>query len=117
MLAEKHFIPTEIAPDETRLQIVGCEMRNVQVVGSYHEVSIQVPVESLDESPGDKFAHLYLPVSTEAARWPGVDIYGFPKFVANIDIEKDENQVVCRLSANKELILEFRTDDKVGTKK
>jgi len=117
MLAEKHLIPKEIAPGETRLQIIGCEMRRVQNVGSYHEVSIQVSAEPFDESPGEKFVHLFLPVTTEAARWGGVDIYGFPKFIANIDFEKDEDQTTCRLTANKELILEFRMDDKVGTKK
>jgi len=56
-------------------------------------------------------------VSTEAARWPGVDIYGFPKFIAKIDFTKDENQIACRLAENEEPILEFRMDDKVGTKK
>ena len=62
LLAERHFIPKEIAPGETRLQIVGCEMRKVQVVGSYHEVSIQVPVEPLGDGPGEKFAHLASPL-------------------------------------------------------
>jgi hypothetical protein len=117
MLAKRHLVPKEIAPGETRLQIVGCQMRSVQISGPYNEVSIQVPIEPLNDSPSDKFAHLYLPVSTEAARWPGVDIYGFPKFIAKIDFTKDENQIVCQLAENEEPILEFRMDDKVGTKK
>jgi hypothetical protein len=117
MLVERHLVPKEIAHGETRLQIVGCEMRAVQISGPYNEVSIQAPVEPLDDSPGDKFAHLFLPVSTEAARWPGVDIYGFPKFIAKIDFAKGEDQIICRLAANEEAILEFRMDDKVGTKK
>ncbi len=79
-------------------------MRAVQIAGPYTEVAIQVPVEPVDDSPGDKFAHLFLPVSTEAARWPGVDIYGFPKFVAKINFVRDENQIACRLDANEELI-------------
>lgn len=116
MLAEKHLIPKEITPGETTLQIIGCEMRRVQNVGSYHEVSIQVLAEPFDDSPGEKFVHLFLPVTTEAARWGGVDIFGFPKFIANIDFEKDENQTVCRLNADEEPILEFRMDEKVGTK-
>jgi len=117
MLAKRHLVPKEIAPGETRLQIVGCEMRTVQISGPYNEVSFQVPVESVDDSPSEKFAHLYLPVSTEAARWPGVDIYGFPKFIAKIDFTKDKNQIACQLTENEEPILEFRMDDKVGTKK
>jgi len=116
ILAKRLLVPKEIAPGETRLQIVACQMRSVQISGPYNEVAIQVPVESLDNSPSDKFAHLYLPVSTEAARWPGVDIYGFPKFIAKIDFTKDENQIACQLSENEEPVLEFRMDDKVGTK-
>jgi hypothetical protein len=117
LLIERHFIPKEIAPDETRLQIIGCEFRAVQIAGPYNEIAIQVPVEPLGDSPGDKFAHLFLPVTTEAARWPGVAIFGFPKFIAKIDFTKDENRVTCQLAADEELILEFGMVDIVGTKK
>ncbi len=117
LLVEKHFVPREFAPGETRLQVIGCEMKAVQISGPYNEVSFQAPVEPLEDSPGDKFAHLYLPVSTEAARWPGVNIYGFPKFLAQIEFEKDEERIICRLSASNEAILEFSMDDRMGTKK
>ena len=56
-------------------------------------------------------------MSTEAARWPGVDIYGFPKFIAKIDITQADDHIACQVSENEELILEFRMDDEVGTKK
>ena len=117
MLEERHLLPKEIAPGETRLQIVGCEMKAVQISGPYSEVSIQVPVEPLDDSFGDIFTHLFLPVSTEAARWPGIDIYGFPKFIANIDFAKDEGRIICRLATDEDPILEFSMDNKVGIKK
>lgn len=117
MLAERQVVPREVVPGETRIQIVGCDMRDVQIVGSYQEVSIQVPVELMDEGPNEIYAHLYLPVTTEAARWPGVDITGFPKFIALIDIEKKESQIDCRLGNKDEPILEFRMDDFVGEEK
>jgi hypothetical protein len=117
LLAERHFTPKDVAPGETRLQIVSCDMRDVLIVGSYHEVSIQVPVEPLDDSSNETFAHLYLPVTTEAARWPGVDISGFPKFIAQIDIARDNGQAVCRLALDGELIVEFRIEDHTGTEK
>ena len=116
-LAARNLVPKESAPGETRLQIVGCEMRKVRIAGPYNEVAIQVPVEPLDDSPDDRFAHLFLPVTTEAARWPGVDIYGFPKFIAKIDIAKEEAKIVCRLAADGEQILEFGMLDKTGPKK
>lgn len=117
ILAERHLAPKETAPNETSLQIVGCQMRAVQVSGPYNEVSIQVPVTPLGDAPGDTFAHLYLPVNTEAARWPGVDIYGFPKFIAAIAIEKHSDQVTCRLAEKDELILEFSVRDRMGAQK
>ena len=117
LLAERNLVPKEIVPGETRLQIVGCEMRAVQIAGPYNEVSIQVPVNPLENSPGEKYAHLFLPVSTEAARWPGVYIYGFPKFIAKIDFAQHEGQITCHLATPGETILEFSMEDKIGTKK
>lgn len=117
LLAGRNLVPQEFSSGETRLQIVGCEMRSVQISGPYNEVSIQVPVNPLDDSPGEKFTHLFLPVSTEAARWPGVDIYGFPKFMAEIDFARDKGQISCQLAEQGESILEFRMDDEVGTNK
>jgi hypothetical protein len=117
LLAERHLLPKEIAPAETRLQIVACELRKVQVAGPYNELSIQVPVEPLDDSPNEKLTHLYLPVNTEESRWPGVDIFGFPKFIATIDIETDNNRAACRLAVGDQMILEFKMDDKAGPRK
>ena len=116
LFAGKNFTPKETAPGETRLQIVGCDMRDVQYVGPYREVSIQVPVEPLDSSPDESYAHLFLPVTTEAARWGGVDISGFPKFIADIDIKKEEGNIVCQLFEGEKKILEFRFKDRIGTK-
>jgi hypothetical protein len=111
LLADKHLTPKEIALGETSLQIVGCEMRKVQVSGPYREVSIQVPVEPLEDSPNNKFTHLFLPVNTEKSMWPGVDIWGFPKFLANIDIHTDNNRIICRLAVENQLILQFTLAD------
>jgi hypothetical protein len=117
LLAEKHLVPKELTPGETRLQIVGCEMRKVQIAGPYKEVSIQVPVEPLDGSPNGKFTHLFLPVNTEKSRWPGVDIWGFPKFIADIDIKTDNNRIACQLAVGDQLILKFKMNDKAGSRK
>lgn len=117
LLEERHLTPKEVASGETRVQIVACDMKDVQILGSYHEVSIQVPLETTNVSAGGQFAHLYLPVTTEAARWAGVDISGFPKFIAQIDMEKQENRVYCRLSDNNEPIMQFSVDDIIGEPK
>ena len=46
MLQARHLSPREIAPGETLLQIVGCDMQDVQISGPYRELSIQVPVRN-----------------------------------------------------------------------
>lgn len=117
LLASRHLLPKETALGETRLQIVACEMRRVQVAGPYNELSVQVPVEPLEDSPNAKFTHLYLPVTTEESRWPGVDVFGFPKFIANIDIKTDSGRLACRLAQGDRMILEFQMDDKAGPRK
>jgi hypothetical protein len=116
VLSERHFEPKESGEGETRIQIVGCDMRDVQIVGSYHEVSIQVPVKPVNESSDVTYAHLYLPVTTEAARWPGVDITGFPKFIAQIEIKNKEGTLHCQLIEGGTQILEFEMDDFIGSK-
>jgi hypothetical protein len=117
ILSKRHLKPKEVAPGETRIQIVACDMKDVQILGSYHEVSIQVPVDVVDASTDGQFAHLYLPVTTEAARWAGVDITGFPKFIAQIDIEKEENRVNCRLGKDDEPIMQFGIENVSGDPK
>ena len=115
-LSEKHFLPQDFGEGETRIQIIGCDMRDVEILGPYKEVSIQVPIEPLKKNHSSPYAHLYLPVTTEAARWPGVDIAGFPKFIADIEITNQNGKIGCRLSENHSNILEFSADDALGTR-
>ena len=60
MLENKNIKPIEYRPNEARIQIVGCEMRSVEVAGSYNELSVQVPVISPDDSSRDTFSHLLI---------------------------------------------------------
>ena len=83
-------------------------------MGSYKEMSIQVPVKTLDGSKTDTFVHLYLPVTSENARWGGVDVNGFPKFIATIDIEKNNSVTNCRLMDRDNLILGFNLENHHG---
>ena len=116
-LSARQLTPVETTPGSTRLQIIGCQMRQVQIAGPYNEVSIQVPVLPIDDNSDEVYGHIYLPVSTEAARWPGADIMGFPKFVANIDIMKHDNTITCQIKHKGELMFQFSLPDKVGTER
>lgn len=46
-----------------------------------------------------------LPVTTEIARWGGVELYGFPKFVADINFDRSAKKTTCKLSHNGQHIL------------
>ena len=49
-----------------------------------------------------------LPVTTEAARAGGFDLWGFPKFVADIQFTKGEQWIECTLSLSAAKILRIR---------
>jgi len=49
-----------------------------------------------------------LPVTTEIARVGGVEMYGYPKFLAEIDFLKENEQVTCRLAEKGEAILALK---------
>ncbi|MFY9178615.1 MAG: acetoacetate decarboxylase family protein [Venatoribacter sp.] len=46
-----------------------------------------------------------LPVTTEIARWGGVELYGFPKFIADINFDRTAKRTKCTLSHDGQHIL------------
>jgi hypothetical protein len=54
-------------------------------------------------------AHVWkLPVTTEIARFGGVELYGYPKFLADITFERGSEWIECRLSEKEEKILTLK---------
>jgi len=49
-----------------------------------------------------------LPVTTEIARFGGVELYGYPKFLADITFEKGTEWIECHLSEKGERILSLK---------
>lgn len=49
-----------------------------------------------------------LPVTTEIARWGGVELYGYPKFLADIDFRRDDQHTVCTLAEGGRVILSLQ---------
>jgi hypothetical protein len=49
-----------------------------------------------------------LPVTTEQARAGGVDLFGYPKFIADIDFAEDDNWRTCTLAKDGQTILTLR---------
>lgn len=114
LLKERNIIPQKTSINQTRIQIVGCEMRNTQIIGDYNEVSIQVPIVLSGSNSSNVFAHLFLPVNSEKARWGGVEVNGFPKLLAFIDIHIENGFVYCVLKESEKLILDFKMELKSG---
>lgn len=49
-----------------------------------------------------------LPVTTEQARAGGVDLFGYPKFIADIDFESDDDWITCTMYEGDDGILEIK---------
>ena len=70
---------------------------------NYHEMILSVPVE-FNGKKGDYAALLYL--DDFNAITPGREIWGFPKYFAEITFQKDTDHVTARISKDKKLIIE-----------
>lgn len=92
-------------------------MKKAQLIGTYNEVSIHVPVNLPGSDSSEVFAHLFLPVNSEKARWGGVEVNGFPKTLAAIDIRSDNEFVYCVLKENDKLIFDFKMELRPGEEK
>jgi hypothetical protein len=49
-----------------------------------------------------------LPVTTEIARAGGVELYGYPKFIADIEFQRKEGSITCNLSEHGKKILSLK---------
>lgn len=100
----------EHSPGRTEVQITALDYRDAGILLPYRELAIAVPVEHRGHDVRG-FAVLHLPVTTEDARWGGVENFGFPKFVAHIEIDQDDRGgAIARLEAEGVHVLTLRID-------
>lgn len=115
-LPDPQMHPLEIKGGRTLVSITAFEYRKTDIK-PYNEFSIAIlisygkkglPFLSL---MSQKFRSCYdmyiwhLPVTTEIARRGGVDLYGFPKFLAGIDFTHGSNKTTCVVSEKKKHII------------
>lgn len=115
--AEMH--PVEIVPGRCLVSFTAFEYRDTDI-HPYNEFSIafvirfgkrSLPLWSLGRMALQRCFHVYvwqLPVTTEIARWGGVELYGYPKFVADIDFTREPAAFVCNLGEDGKQILTLR---------
>lgn len=94
------FTVKQHRPGFAEVQIMAMEYRDIDILKPYREAGVTVPVTF---SPGDggppiegEFV-LELPVTSEEARWTGVENYGFPKIVADVSIAAANGGRICTL--------------------
>jgi len=109
----------ELVPGRCLVGFTAFEYR-ASDIGPYNEVSIGFPITFGHRSiPGlDLVTSLarrtfggyvwQLPVTTERARYGGVQLYGYPKFLADIELRTAGGWVECVLRADGEPILTLR---------
>jgi hypothetical protein len=110
LLPSKTLAPVLIAPGTAILSVAAIEYRHVAQIAPYSEVAIMTPVllkplvnipalpfylPGLFRSFG--FFVLNMPVSTEESRELGVRVWGYPKFLSNIDFQEMDNMRRCRV--------------------
>jgi len=108
----KKYLPTKKLklvkpfPGMSIIFIIAFEYRDVSHLEPYNEVGIGFPVVLKDQKKKIQGTYLiHLPVTTEEACKLGVEISGFPKFVADITFEETEHTKICSLKhENKEIL-------------
>jgi hypothetical protein len=111
--------PVEMVPGRCLVGFSAFEYRCCDI-DPYNELSISVPITFGRRSvPGATLlaqmarrrfsAYIWqLPVTTEIARWGGVQMYGYPKFIADISFRRAGGMRVCSLAHDGVSILELR---------
>ncbi len=98
--------PVEHSPGQTAIIVTANEFHRLKTSSPYNELAIAIPVVYEPESAALAGVYLlYLPVSTEMARWYGADALGLPKFVASITFEDLPDASCCTLRADGREIL------------
>jgi hypothetical protein len=108
--------PVELLPGRCLVAFTGFEYRKTDI-DAYNEFAItflitydkvQIPGITAIWQMARRCISGYvwqLPVTTEIARIGGVELYGFPKFIADITFERSDSHISCHVAENGQQIL------------
>lgn len=130
LLPDPRMRPVEVAPGRCLLTVAALEYRESDL-GAYHEVAIALPIafggvapaalDALRQGVGKvQSTHVWqLPVTTRTACDAGVDLFGFPKSVAEIGFHREGSRLHCTLGPAGEPVLGLAvdTDDRPGERR
>jgi hypothetical protein len=123
----KEMHPVEVFPGRCLVGFSAFEYRKTDI-DPYNEFSISIIISFGKKTlPGlglipqilkrNFTAYVWhLPVTTEIARYGGVELYGYPKFIADIKFTRKESELECTLSEKGKHILTL-TGKKLPVKK
>jgi hypothetical protein len=99
VLPSPMLVPREVAPGRVAVGVTVFDHRGSDV-GTYGELGVFLPVAYHPPDGGGEVTGAYcalLPVTTEEACVAGIDVWGFPKFVAAIEIATGDAGCRCRV--------------------
>jgi hypothetical protein len=118
LMPDPRISPARLAPGVGAVTVTCFEYRDTDLA-PYNELAIGIPLNEpyfRSNFPGmamlsavrrgqfDTWVH-HLPVTTEIARFGGVEFYNYPKFNSSIDFEQTDKRRSCRLAEGAEHIL------------
>lgn len=122
LLPTSKLVPAEMLPGRGLLGFMAADYRDTSI-GPYREFIIMVParyqprrntpllpVLRMSASLSFEVFIWQLPLTSEVGLHAGIDIWGFPKFLADIDFSESDEAVTCALSEEGERILTLEVD-------
>jgi hypothetical protein len=118
LLPSRRLHPLRLTPRRGVTVIVAYEYRDT-TLGPYNEVAVGFPV-TVDkkaavlaglrrfQAEGGSIFIWQMPVTTAIARDTGVEVAGYPKYLADIDITDEARLATCRLAEGNRHILTLR---------
>jgi hypothetical protein len=117
LLPDPRFVPARLAPGLGAVALTCFEYRDTDI-GPYNELSIAIVLNHPHFAPNPPGRALlaglrsrqlhawihHLPVTTEIARFGGIELYNYPKFIGSIDFSEDGSRRRCRLGEGEEHI-------------
>lgn len=124
LLPTSKLVPVEMFPGRGLLGFMAADYRDTSI-GPYKEFVIMIPARYHPKFNPPLFPVLrmaaslsfevfiwQLPLTSEVGLHAGIDIWGLPKFLADIDFAEDEKTVSCTLSEKGQHILTLDVNKK-----
>jgi len=101
------LVPEPLNANSDGLVILDIGLQKMEIGLNYHEVILSIPVEFNDKFGGFCFL-LYLDNSDAIAG--GREIWGFPKYFADISFKKDDTNVTAKVTRNGNVVIEVNAE-------